>query len=184
MHEEIDRVLFDEHEIELAIQRVAGEITRAHAGTELTVVAVLKGSCIFVADLVREIPIPLRLTFVAAESYREGTTRGALSLDWLDSGREVRGRRVLLVDDVVDTGHTLAAIRSELLARGATAVETCALLDKPARRALPLEIDYRCFEVGDVFVVGYGLDHAGRHRNLPYVAALRQPLPSAEARRV
>ena len=183
MHDEIDRVLFTEQEIERAIERVASEITRAYTGVDFTVIAVLKGSCIFAADLVRAISIPLSLSFVFAESYRDGTSAGSLSLDWLQAEREIRGRRVLLVDDIVDSGRTLAAIRDELLRRGAAEVEVCVFLDKAERRAVPLDVVYRCFEVEDVFVVGYGLDHAGRHRNLPFVGALRQPRTTAGARR-
>jgi hypoxanthine phosphoribosyltransferase len=183
VHDEIDRVLFTEQEIERAIERVATEITRAYTGVEFTVMAVLKGSCIFAADLVRAIPIPLSLSFVFAESYRAGTSAGTLSLDWLQAERAIRGRRVLLVDDIVDSGRTLATVRDELLRRGAAQLEVCVFLDKPTHRAVELDIAYRCFEVEDVFVVGYGLDHAGRHRNLPYVGALREPRTTTSAGR-
>ena len=173
MHDDIDCILFPEGDIVTGIDRVAGEVTRAYDGSEFTVVSVLKGSCVFAADLIRRIPIPLRLAFVAAQSYRDGTTSGELELTFLPTGDEIEGKRLLLVDDILDTGRTMHALRTELLGRGATDVKTCVFLDKPARRAQPFEADFRVFEVEDLFVVGYGLDYAGRYRNLPYVGALR-----------
>lgn len=189
MHDDIERILFGEQEIRDGIERVAAEITSVYAGDEPTVIAVLKGSVIFVADLIRRLPIPLALAFVWAESYRQGSTSGRLDLGGLPSEEELRGRRVLLVDDILDSGRTLAAIRRELSARGARDVRTCVFLDKPARRAVALEADHVCFRIEDLFVVGYGLDFAGRYRNLPYVGALRPHLlasaaaPAREVRR-
>ncbi len=173
MHADIDRVLFSEAEIVRGIERIASEVTRTFRGTDFTVVAVLKGSCIFASDLVRRIPIPLGLAFVCAQSYRSETEGGALEVQLMPADEEIRGRRVLLVDDILDSGKTLRALRDELLRRGAAEVRTCVFLDKPARRVTVLVPDFRCFEVEDVFVVGYGLDYAGRYRNLPFVASLR-----------
>lgn len=180
MHDDIERILLDEAEIRAGIERVAAEITAVYAGDEPTVIAVLGGSVVFVADLIRRLPIPLRLAFVQAESYRQGTQGGALELGGLPPERDLVGRRVLLVDDILDSGRTLAAIRSALLARGARDVRTCVLLDKPARRAVALAPDHVGFEVEDLFVVGFGLDFAGRYRNLPYVAALKPRVIAAE----
>ena len=177
-HVDIDRVLFDEDRIRSAIDRVARELTRMYAGKDLTVVAVLKGSCIFAADLIRRLPIPLELTFLAASSYGSETKPGDLEIHFLPVEGEIRGRDVLLVDDILDTGRTLDRLKRELERRGAREVRTCVFLDKPARRAVALEPDLRCFEVEDVFVVGYGLDFAGRYRNLPYVGALRAEVAS------
>ncbi len=185
MHPDIQRVLYSEQHIALALDRVAGEIQRALApggraqaqrseeDPGFTLVAVLKGACVFAADLLRRLDGPVELAFVAASSYRDGTTSGTLHLDLFPSQAEIQGRRLLLVDDILDTGRTLQALRRELLARGAIEVRTCAFLDKPARRCVDLEADFRCFEVEDLFVVGYGLDFAGRYRNLPYVGELR-----------
>ncbi len=159
------------------VVELGAQITRDYAARSTTadvvVIGVLKGSVIFVADLLRRLPISLRLAFVWAESYRQGSTSGRLELGGLPPEDELRGRRVLLVDDILDSGRTLAAIRAELRARGAQDVRTCVFLDKPARRAVELEADHVCFEVEDLFVVGYGLDHAGRYRNLPYVGTLK-----------
>ncbi len=170
---DIERVLFSEGEIRERIDELADELTRAYEGREFTVVSVLKGSCVFASDLIRRIPIPLELAFVAASSYRDGTQSGALDVVF-PAGNEIQGRDVLLVDDILDTGRTLKRLRDELAARGAREVRSCVFLDKPARRAVPLAADFRGFEVEDLFVVGYGLDFAGRYRNLPYVGALRE----------
>jgi hypoxanthine phosphoribosyltransferase len=172
-HVDVERVLLSAGQIRTGIERVAHEITLAFAGHELLVVGVLKGSCVFVADLIRLLPLSIRLAFVWAESYRSGTTPGDLELLGIPPDEEIRHQNVLLVDDILDSGRTLAAVREVLAARAASQVRTCVFLDKPARRAQPLEADFRCFEVADEFVVGYGLDFAGRYRNLPYVGVLR-----------
>ncbi|MEM7310566.1 MAG: hypoxanthine phosphoribosyltransferase [Planctomycetota bacterium] len=180
MHDDIDRILFNEEEILRGIDLVASNVTDAYRGQEFTVVCVLKGSCVFASDLIRRIPIPLELAFVAAESYRKGTTSGELSINYFPTGDEIEGRNLLLVDDILDTGRTLHVLRSELLERGARDVRTCVFLDKPARRAVEFNADFRVFEVEDLFVVGYGLDFAGRYRNLPFVGGLRPEVAGVE----
>lgn len=174
MHSDIERILFSESEIRTGIDRVASEVTRAYSGRDFTVVAVLKGSCVFAADLIRRIPIPLELAFVSAGSYGAGTRPGELEVHFLPAEGEIAGRRLLLIDDILDSGRTLAGLGRALLQRGAAEVRTCVFLDKPERRAVPCEPDFRCFRVEDLFVVGYGLDFAGRYRNLPYVGALKK----------
>ena len=181
MHEDIERILFGEQEIRTGIERVASEIRSAYARDEPTVIAVLKGSVVFVADLIRRLPIPLHLAFAWAESYRQGTTPGRLELGGLPPAGELSGRRILLVDDILDSGRTLLALRAEILARGAREVRTCVFLDKPARRAVQIEADHVGFRIEDLFVVGYGLDYQGRYRNLPYVAALKPHVFAASA---
>ena len=182
LHNDIERVLFSEAQILAGIDRVALEVTEAYRGREFTVVSVLKGSCVFASDLIRRIPIPLELAFLAASSYGDGTESGALEINFFPTGNEIDGRNLLLVDDILDTGRTLFGLRGELAKRGAREVRTCVFLDKTARRAVPLEPDFRCFEVENLFVVGYGLDFAGRYRNLPYVGALREEVIGASAR--
>jgi hypoxanthine phosphoribosyltransferase len=174
VNDDIERILFTEQEILAGIGRVALEVTRAYRGRSFTVVCVLKGSCVFASDLIRRIPIPLELAFVAASSYGDKTTSGELSVSFLPLDSEISGRNLLLVDDILDTGRTLYKLKRELVARGAAEVRTCVFLDKPARRSVEFEADFRCFEVDDLFVVGYGLDYAGHYRNLPYVGALRR----------
>jgi hypoxanthine phosphoribosyltransferase len=174
VHQDVERILFAEGQITAGIDQVAAQVTRAYAGRDFTVVSVLKGSCVFASDLIRRIPIPLELAFVCASSYGEGTQSGALELNFFPMESEITGRNLLLVDDILDTGRTLSRLVSEMYKRGAREVRTCVFLDKPARRAVPFAADFRCFEVEDLFVVGYGLDFAGHYRNLPYVGALKR----------
>ena len=174
MHQDLERILLREEEIDAGIERLAGDLARFYAGRPLTLVAVLKGSFLFAADLVRRLPIPLELGFAVARSY-QGTTPGAqIALDLVPGESALAGRAVLLVDDILDSGRTLQLLARELMARGAREVKTCVLLDKPARRAVDLRADWSCFTIPDVFVVGYGLDCAGRYRNLPCVASLKR----------
>ncbi|MEW6072522.1 MAG: hypoxanthine phosphoribosyltransferase [Planctomycetota bacterium] len=183
MNDDIAEILFSEEAILRAIDRLALEITAAYRGGDLTVVSVLKGSCVFASDLIRRIPIPLELAFVAAASYRNGTAPGPLEVSYFPTDAEIAGRRLLLVDDILDTGRTLSAIRDALLARGAREVLCCVFLDKTARRRVDLRADFQGFVVPDRFVVGYGLDFAGRYRNLPFVAALKPEILAAAASR-
>jgi hypoxanthine phosphoribosyltransferase len=186
VHQDLERILLREADIEQGIERLAGELTYAYAGKRLTVVAVLKGSFLFAADLVRRLPLPLELGFAVARSYADGTTPRHLAVDLVPAESDLAGRDVLLVDDILDSGRTLQHLARELRARGAREVKTCVLLDKPARRAVDLRADWSCFTIEDVFVVGYGLDFAGRYRNLPCIAALKREVlerqPAAEER--
>lgn len=172
MNAAIERILFTEADIRARVDHVAREVAAYYEGEPCTVVAVLKGGCVFAADLIRKLPMPLSLSFAAASSYRDGTTSGVLKLTFLPPEPEIRGRRILLVDDILDTGRTAAALREKLLAHGAHEVKTCVLLDKPSRRVVACRADFSCFDVEDVFIVGYGLDFAGRYRNLPYIGVL------------
>jgi hypoxanthine phosphoribosyltransferase len=183
VHQDIERILFTEAEIHRSIERLAVELTRAYHGAPLTVVCVLKGSFVFVSDLVRRMPIPLQLSFASVSSYGGGTRPGALELTLLPPPAELAGRHLLLVDDILDSGRTLARMKAELLALGPSGVTTCVFLDKPARRVVPFEAEHRCFTVEDSFVVGYGLDFAGHYRNLPYVGTLKPLIqgPGAQA---
>jgi len=169
---ELGPTLFSQEQIVRRVGELAREVTARMAGKDFLVLSVLKGSCIFAADLVRRIPVPLELGFAAVESYRGETEAGELAVHYFPRASEIHDRHVLLVDDILDTGRTLERLEVELRERGAREVLTCVLLDKPARRVASREADFRGFEVPDVFVVGYGLDHAGRYRNLPHIAAL------------
>lgn len=178
LHADIERVLFSEEVILQGIDRVARSIVERFDGRDFTVVSILKGSCIFSADLIRRIPVPLELAFVSASSYRDKTTAGELEISFFPTG-EIEGRNLLLVDDILDTGQTMSRLKAEFLRRGANEVATCVFLDKPSRRAVELDADFKVLEVDDLFVVGYGLDFNGRYRNLPYVGVLRPELYGA-----
>jgi hypoxanthine phosphoribosyltransferase len=161
------RVLQEADDLRAAIRRLGREISDAHPDGIL-LVAVLKGSVLFLADLVREITVPVEIDFLGISSYEPGSGRVRLTKDL---GTDLDGREVILVEDVVDTGLTLAYLLTQLRARGPSRLEVCTLFDKQARRIVPQTLAYVGFEIGDEFVVGYGLDFRGRYRNLDLVAA-------------
>lgn len=164
--------LLSEEDLRRGVDELAQRLTRDYAGKSLTVIGVLTGSAVFLTDLVRRIQLPHRIGWVQAKSYRGGATRpGALSLV-ADLLPDVSARDVLLVDDIFDTGHTLAALVPLVAARGAASVRSAVLLRKSDRRQVDLHPDYVAFEIPDRFVVGYGLDYQDAWRHLPYVAWL------------
>jgi hypoxanthine phosphoribosyltransferase len=168
------RKLIPGHRIRAEVTALGRRISAAFAGKELTVVCVLDGALLFTADLVRELELPLRLETVAARSYRDGATApGALQLR-LECAERLRGRHVLVVDDILDTGRTLAAARDAIRMAEPASLRIAVLLDKPKRRVVPVQADYVGFEIPDVFVVGYGMDHDGHYRNLPDVCVLSE----------
>jgi hypoxanthine phosphoribosyltransferase len=167
------RVLLSAEQIQSSIDRLAGEIREREAGRPLTVIAVMTGSIIFLADLIRKLDMPLRVGVIQARSYL-GTERGALSVN-ADMLPEVAGRDVLVIDDIFDTGHTLQEVLSFLDELGPRSVRTAVLVLKRGKQQVSLRPDYVGFEIPDVFVVGYGLDYNDAYRNLPYLAAL-EPL--------
>jgi len=151
------------------VQDLANEISADYADKPLLVVGVLHGAYVFMADLLRQLNIPVRVGFVMVSSYGDDTvTSGNVELK-LDVSQPVDGEHVLVVDDIVDTGVSINWLLDHIKGKGPASVRLCALLDKPARRRLPVEIDYLGFEIPDQFVVGYGIDWAGRLRDLPYI---------------
>jgi hypoxanthine phosphoribosyltransferase len=147
------------------------EIARDFAGRETVVVALLNGTVMFLGDLIRNLSFPLRLDFIGVSSYGAGTESGELVFT-KELRLDVRGRDVLLVDDILDTGKTLRRVRSKLKALKPRRIKTCVLLNKASRRVEKIKADYVGFEIPDFFVVGYGLDFAERYRNLPFVGVL------------
>jgi len=158
------------------IEALAGEIRKEFRDTEkLIVVGLLRGSFVFIADLVRELDLPVEVDFVEASSYGD-TMQSSREVRILKDLRgEIAGRDVLVVEDIVDTGHTLARVTDYLRHRGPARLKTIALLDKPARREVPFKADWIGFAIPDEFVVGYGIDYAQRNRNLPYIGKVRFP---------
>lgn len=164
------RVLLSAEQIQTSVERLAAEIREREAGRPLTVIAVMTGSIIFLADLIRKLDMPLRVGVIQARSY-SGTERGALSVN-ADMLPEVAGRDVLVIDDIFDTGHTLLEVLSFLDDLGPRSVRTAVLVLKQGKQRVNLRPDYVGFEIPDVFVVGYGLDYNDAYRNLPYLAAI------------
>ncbi len=166
--------LFTEKEIQDAVARVAEALNADYRDEHVLVIGVATGAIVFLSDLMRQLQMPVHLELVRAKSYRGSDTRpGELDIDlWgLEEG-DIRGRRVLLVDDIFDTGRTLETLSQRLLAHGARDVKTVVFLEKPDRRETEMLPDYVGLRIPDRFVVGYGLDFDGRMRNLPYIAAM------------
>jgi hypoxanthine phosphoribosyltransferase len=161
--------------IQQRVLALGQQIAADYAGKSLVLLCVLKGSFVFAADLSRAIDLPLRVEFLGVRSYGDDTRSSGVVQITLDLTRPIAGEHVVIVEDIVDTGLTLSYLREQLLARTPASVKVCALLHKPSRSVSPVQIDYLGFTVDDVFVVGYGLDHAERYRNLPYVGVLSAP---------
>jgi len=174
MHEDIEKVLIAEEVIERRLDAIARQIHDDFTdGDSLQVVAILKGALVFMADLLRRVPLKLEIECLNVASYHGGTESSG-RVDFLDQKLpDVQGRCVLLLDDILDTGRTLAAVSEKLRTMGAKEVKTCVLLTKDKERAVGVEADYSAFEIADEFVVGYGLDYDGKYRNLPYVGVLK-----------
>jgi hypoxanthine phosphoribosyltransferase len=160
--------LITEERLRARIAELGREIARDFAGQSLLVVTVLKGSFIFVADLVRAIDLPLDVEFIGISSYAGTASSGVVRITQ-DLSRPIEGEHVLLVEDIVDTGLTMSYLLDNLSTRRPASLQVCALLEKPARAKVKVPIAYRGFEIPDAFVVGFGLDVDGRYRNLPYV---------------
>ncbi|PYN58003.1 MAG: hypoxanthine phosphoribosyltransferase [Candidatus Rokuibacteriota bacterium] len=168
----LGRVLVSADALKARVGELGRAIARDYAGASPVLVGVLQGAVPFLADLMRELPLDLTVDFLRASSYGSGTnSSGAVRL-LSDLTVDIKGRPVLLVDDIVDTGLTLAVLKRTLEARGPLSVRTCVLLDKQGRRQTEIDVDYVGFTIPNVFVVGYGLDYDGLYRNLPYVATL------------
>lgn len=173
------KVLLSADEIHRQVEALAARLEADYRGKPLTVLGVLKGSVFFLVDLLRMIRIPLRLEFLRASSYGDRTTSsGTVKLTPVDFAAE--GRHVLIVDDILDSGRTLHAIATEVARAKPLSVRTCVLVDKEVARAVEREADYRAFRIPNVFIVGYGLDYAEQHRNLPHIAELHLTPPAAE----
>ncbi len=183
MQEDLDRVLFDEPTILRRLDELAAEITGQYQDRELTIIAVLNGSLIFMADLLRRIPLPLKLDCLSVASYHGGTTTTGEVIFRQVALPDVTSRHILILDDILDSGLTLNAIRRRLEEANPLSVRVCVLLEKQIPRAAAVEADYIGFKIGNEFVVGYGLDYMERYRNLPCIGVLRKekilPAPGA-----
>jgi len=176
MQDDLERILFHETAILSRLDQLAAEISHEYRGGELTVIAVLSGSLMFMADLLRRIPLPLKLDFVSVASYYgDAQTSGEIVFKQT-ALPDVKDRHILILDDILDSGHTLATIREKLEMAGPRSIRICVLLSKKKPRARPVDADYVGFEIEDEFVVGYGLDFMEKYRNLPFIGVLRKDL--------
>lgn len=169
-------VLYSESEIRDRVAELGREITAEYAGKELVLVSVLKGSCLFLADLMRVVDLRMTIDFMAVSSYKDGTKSTGDVEILKDLSNPIRGKDVIVVEDIIDTGLTLSRLLDILGSRGANSIKLAAFLDKPEPRIKKeLKIDFTGFVVPNKFVVGYGLDAAGRYRNLPFIAVVKDP---------
>ncbi len=181
MQADLDRILFHETTILSRLDQLAAEISAEYRERELTVIAVLNGSLMFMADLLRRIPLPLKLDCLSVASYHGQTETSGEVIFKQIALPDVTDRHILVLDDILDSGHTLAAIREKLLTAKPRSIRVCVLLSKKKKRARAVDADYVGFEIEDEFVVGYGLDFMERYRNLPYIGVLRSEFASASA---
>ncbi len=176
MQGDLERVLFDETAILRRLDEIAAQISKDYRDRELTVIAVLNGSLVFMADLMRRIPLPLKLDCLSVASYHGKTEPSGEVIFKQIAPPDVQDRHILILDDILDSGHTLAAIREKLETAKPRSIRVCVLLSKKKRRARHVDADYVGFEIEDEFVVGYGLDFRERYRNLPCIGVLRKEL--------
>lgn len=176
MQDDLERILFDESTILRRLDEIAAQISKDYSHKELTVIAVFNGSLMFMADLLRRIPLPLKLDCLSVASYHgKAQTSGEVIFKQI-ALPDVQDRHVLILDDILDSGNTLAAIRERLETAGPRSIKVCVLLSKKKQRARAVDADYLGFQIEDEFVVGYGLDYAERYRNLPCVGVLQKEL--------
>lgn len=174
MHPHLERVLFSEAQIRERTAQLGAELARDYADKNPLFIGILKGACMFIADLVRTVDITLEMDFMAISSYGASSKSSGVVRIMKDLDRSVEGRHVVVVEDIVDTGLTLAYLRDVLVHRRAASVKVAAIFDKPAGRSVDITPDYCGFPVPNEFIVGYGLDHAEHYRNLPYVGVLKR----------
>jgi len=171
--DDIQSILFDEETINEKVREIAGRISRDYAGKELILVCILKGAAVFTADLMRRLTLPVTVEFVQAASYGASTTSSKTITMKKNLDVDIKGKHVLMVDTIIDTGGTLNHLFALFRERGPASLKAVALLDKKARRTIPVPIAYSGFEIPDAFVIGYGADYGEKYRNLPYVAVLK-----------
>lgn len=174
MNDAIEQVLFSEKEMEEMITRIARDVDRDYADKKLVLLCILKGSVVFMGELMKKLDVPCEIDFMKVSSYGAGTTSSGNINISLDITRpDLDTCDILVVEDIIDSGRTLSYLTKYLLNKGAKSVKTCTMLDKPSRRVVDFKADYVGSEIEDQFVVGYGLDYAERYRDLPYVGVLK-----------
>lgn len=166
------RVLLSEEEVNKKIGEVAAQINEDYAGKSVHLICVLKGGVFFMCELAKRITVPVSMDFMSVSSYGDDTKSSGVVRIVKDLDESLAGKHVIIVEDIVDSGRTLAYLKELLMGRGAADIKICTLLDKPSRRVKAVHVDYTCFAIPDEFVVGYGLDYAQKYRNLPYIGVV------------
>lgn len=172
MHQDLDRVLLTEQQLKDKVQQLGAQISRDYEGKNLLLVGLLKGSVVFMSDLMRAITVDAGIDFMSVSSYGKGSKTSGVVKIIKDLQEDIAHYDVLIVEDILDSGMTLSYITQLLQARGPKSIRLCTLLDKPERHKVDVHIDYLGFTIPDEFIVGYGLDYAERYRNLPYIGVL------------
>lgn len=172
MSEKIE-VLIDEESLNKRIQEVADKINKDYEGKTIHLICVLKGGVMFMCELAKRLIVPVTFDFMSVSSYGAGTSSSGVVKIVKDLDESIEGKDVLIVEDIVDSGRTLAYLVDMLKSRGPQSVKICSLLDKPSRREVDVEFDYTCFEVPNIYIVGFGLDQDQKYRNLPYIGGLK-----------
>jgi len=180
LHTDISEVLITAREIQQRITTLGGQLTEDYATKNPMIIGVLKGSALFMSDLVRKLDFPVEIDFMAVSSYGNAMQSQGVVHILKDLDESITGRHVLIVEDIIDTGLTLTNLLHNLERRKPKSVRVCTLLDKQDARKIPLTPDYSCFTIPNVFVVGYGLDYAQKYRNLPYVGILKPAIYGGE----
>lgn len=173
MNKDIERILLSEEEIAAKVKELGAQISKDYADKNPIIISVLKGSFMFMADLVRAVTVPCTVDFMSVSSYGGGTTSSGEVKIVKDFDESIDGRHIIVVEDILDSGRTLSYLMKNMKARGAASISLCTFLDKPDRRVVPVEVAYKGFTVPDAFIVGYGLDYDQQYRNLPYVGVLK-----------
>ena len=174
INEPIKKVLVSEEQIKECVERLSAQITKDYEDKEPLMVSVLSGSFMFVADLMRSVKVPMEISFLFASSYGSGIVSSGNVEIHAGKGFDPKGRDIIIVEDIVDSGRTLYKIKEYLYSEGANSVEICTFLDKPSRRCVDIDVKYIGFEVPDEFVVGYGLDFDYKYRQYPFVGVLKE----------
>ncbi|MBV7412791.1 hypoxanthine phosphoribosyltransferase [Dermabacteraceae bacterium TAE3-ERU27] len=178
MHSDVSHILFDKEAIAARMAELGAQISSDYAEEPPLLVGVLKGAIMVMADLAREIILPVEMDWMAVSSYGSGTKSSGVVRILKDLGEDITDRHVLIVEDVIDSGLTLSWLRENLLTRGAKSVEICTLLRKPDAAKVEIDVRYVGFDIDPEFVIGYGLDYAERYRNLPYIGVLKESVYS------
>lgn len=178
MHKDCERILINEAEISEMVKKLAARISEDYEGKNLLLIGLLKGSVVFMADLMKELTVDCKIDFMCVSSYGAGTESSGRVNIIKDVSQPVEGMDVLVVEDIIDSGNTLSFILKYFEAKGVNSVKICTLLSKPDRRVVHIPVDYVGAEIPDEFVIGYGLDYAENYRNLPYVGILKRSVYS------
>ena len=176
MKNDVKEILFDENTLIKRVEEIGKEISKDYLGKELVLIGVLKGSVLFMSDLLKKIEIPCTMDFMAVSSYGNSTQSSGVVRILKDLDYQIEGKDVLIVEDIIDTGVTLKYLVEYLKARKPNSLEICCLLNKQERRKVDISAKYLGFEVPDYFLVGYGLDYAEKYRNLPYIGILKEEI--------